>query len=253
MAPLAAASLAGKVAANTETRLGEESGAPAALLLPVPQDGGATNLSSLRGDIKGARGGAVLLESTAVGWDEGRGLSGTQSDWKAQRLGPDGGAGALRERHRDALLRVCGACGIPADLVPDGVTSTGQREGYRRWVATAADRMAAEASTKLGTPRRRGAGADGAVGCNTVRRAQGRLGGGWAAGRALARGVAGASDGIRNARTCLECGAEVGGHGKRLVCSPSCARWRRARQARHGGGAGRRTTSFRSAERGAGA
>ncbi|MDE0358586.1 MAG: hypothetical protein OXN92_12760 [Gammaproteobacteria bacterium] len=136
MAPLAAASLAGKVAANTETRLGEESGAPAALLLPVPQDGGATNLSSLRGDIKGAKGGAVLLESTAVGWDEGRGLSGTQSDWKAQRLGPEVPE-QLRELHRDALLRVCGACGIPADLVADGVTSTGQREGFPRWVATA--------------------------------------------------------------------------------------------------------------------
>ena len=151
IAPMAAAALAAKVAANTETRLGEEAGAPSALILPIPTDGGATTLDSLRTDIGDAKGGAILLESTAAGWDEGR-AKGTLADWKAQRLGPEIPEN-LRQLHEDALQRVLAACGIPGSLASVGADGTQLREDYRRFVMLAvqpmARRIAAEASAKL--------------------------------------------------------------------------------------------------------
>ena len=101
VSPLGAASLGGRLAANVEAKLADETSAPSALILPVPQDGGAPALQSLRSDIAAAKGKAVLLEGTASGWDEGPG-KGTRHDWQAQRLGPMIPQ-QLRELHGDAL------------------------------------------------------------------------------------------------------------------------------------------------------
>ena len=67
ISPLGSASYGAKLAANTEAKLVEETGAPSALLLPVPTDGGDTSLDSLRTDIQNAKGAAVVLEGTAAG------------------------------------------------------------------------------------------------------------------------------------------------------------------------------------------
>ena len=49
---------------------------------------GRKALDSLRADIGGAKGSAILVESTTGGWDEGRQQAGTRHDWRAERLGP---------------------------------------------------------------------------------------------------------------------------------------------------------------------
>ena len=53
--PLGSASYGAKLAANTEAKLAEETGAPTALLLPIPTDGGSPALDLLRADIQGKR------------------------------------------------------------------------------------------------------------------------------------------------------------------------------------------------------
>ena len=57
ISPLGSASYGAKLAANTEAKLAEETGAPTALILPIPTDGGAAALDLLRADIRNARGG----------------------------------------------------------------------------------------------------------------------------------------------------------------------------------------------------
>ena len=151
VSPMAAAALGAKVAANTETRLSEETSGPVALMLPVPADGGGTGLDQLRSDIAAAKGAAVLAESTWAGWEEGK-QKGTMADWKASRLGPEVPE-ELRQLHEDALQRVLAACGIPGSLASVGADGTQLREDYRRFILLAvqplARELAAEASEKL--------------------------------------------------------------------------------------------------------
>ncbi len=151
--PLQNASLLANVAARVESKMGEEAGAPTALILPIPTDGGATNLDALRSDIADAKGGAVLAESTVGGWDEGR-QRGTREDWGAKRLGPEIPE-ELRELYADTLVRLAEACGIPSALVMGDADGTSQRESYRRFVMSSVEPVAAliaeEASEKLET------------------------------------------------------------------------------------------------------
>ena len=89
VAPLAAASKLGVLAARVESKLAEDLNTPIAHILPIPTDGGDPKLDALRGDIAKAQGAAVLAEGTSSGWEENRAQSGTRQDWKAQRLGPE--------------------------------------------------------------------------------------------------------------------------------------------------------------------
>ena len=154
VSPMAAAALGAKVAANTETRLGEETSAPTALLLPIPSDGGDPALATLRRDIGSARGKAILVEGTASGWDEGASKR-TLADFQVRRLGPEIPQ-QLRELHEDALQRVLAACGIPGSLASVGADGTQLREDYRRFIMLAVQplsrELAGEASAKLGDP-----------------------------------------------------------------------------------------------------
>ena len=150
ISPLGSASYGAKLAANVEAKLAEEAGAPSALLLPVPTDGGDTSLDSLRADIRNAKGGAVVLEGTAAGWDDA--TKGTRNDWKAERLGPMIPE-QLRELYGDTCAAVLEACGIPAALGTSTADGTSQRESYRRWIMASvepvAELIAEEASEKL--------------------------------------------------------------------------------------------------------
>ena len=124
-----------RLGSETERSLADESAGPLAQLLAVPQDpgdpdGGGDPLAALRGDLARARGRALLVETTAAGWGEGR-ASAPQRDWNASRLGPQPPA-VLAEVARDAFTRTLAACGTPSSLFTDA-DGTAQREALRRW------------------------------------------------------------------------------------------------------------------------
>ena len=156
ISPLTWARATGTLAANLEQRLGEEAGGTVAHVLPIPQDGGDGSaddpLASLKADIKAAKGGTVLTETTSAGWGEGK-ASAPQRDWQPHRIGanPPPVLPALRTHVFEAVLS---ACGVPVSLVTDA-DGTSQREAYRRWYATSVtalgDLVAAELSAKLET------------------------------------------------------------------------------------------------------
>ena len=90
--PTSWAHLTARLQGEVERSLGDEASGPIAQILAVPQDGGDDGdddpLKQLKADIGRARGKAVLTETTAAGWGEGK-ASAPMSDWKPQRLGPN--------------------------------------------------------------------------------------------------------------------------------------------------------------------
>ena len=154
VSPLGFASSSAASAASLEQRLSEELGGPVAHLLPIPSDGGDgsndDHLSDLKSDIAGARGSAVLVETTAAAWGEGRAAS-PQSDWKAQRLGADPPEALVRLRSEGSMA-VVSACGIPPSLMTSNSDGSAQRESFRRFgvsVRAKAKEIAFELSAKL--------------------------------------------------------------------------------------------------------
>ena len=79
----------------------------------MPQDGGDGGgddpLANLKADIATGNGRALLVETTAAAWGEGRAAA-PVTDWKQQRIGPDPPA-ALATLRSDAALAVLDACG----------------------------------------------------------------------------------------------------------------------------------------------
>ena len=133
--PLGWARATGTLAANLETRLGEEAGGPVGHVLPVPADGGDGTdddpLAMLKADLAGAKGKTVLAETTAAGWGEGR-VAAPMADYKPQRFGASPPA-TLPSLRTEAGLSVLSACGVPVSLVTDA-DGTSQREAWRRFV-----------------------------------------------------------------------------------------------------------------------
>ena len=160
LAPLAWARATGTLAANLETRLGEEAGSSVGFLLPVPHDGrrgdgpddGSQDdgLDDLRRDIRTLRGRTGVLETTAAGWGMGM-SSAPRSDYKPMRLGADPPA-SLPSLRSEAGLSVLSACGVPVALVTDK-DGTAAREGWRRFVMGSVepllDRVRVEVEAKL--------------------------------------------------------------------------------------------------------
>ena len=132
--PLYSAQLAGRLSANTSAMLADEAGGPLAQLLAVPQDGGDDGtddpLAELKADIRTARGKALLVETAAAGWGEGR-TAAPQRDWMPARLGPHPPA-TLAAIRKDTFEAVLAACGTPPSLFTDA-DGTSQREAVRRW------------------------------------------------------------------------------------------------------------------------
>ena len=104
-------------------------------------------LAKLRGDLRGARGRAVLVESMATAWGEGPGAA-PHGDWRQHRFGADPPEvlEALRSR---VSLDVLACCGVPGALVTSD-TSTGAREGWRRFVLSSCAGMAALVADEVG-------------------------------------------------------------------------------------------------------
>ena len=132
--PLSWAHTTARLQSETERSLADEAGGPLAQLLAVPQDGGDDSdedpLKMLRADIAKARGKALLVETVAAAWGEGKAAA-PQRDWQASRLGPMPPESMATIR-KDAFEAVLAACGTPPSLFLDS-DGTSQREAVRRW------------------------------------------------------------------------------------------------------------------------
>ena len=154
--PLSWAHTTARLQSEAERSLADEAGGPLAQLLAIPQDGGDDTdddpLKMLKADIAGARGKALLIETSAAGWGEGR-TAAPARDWQAARLGPmPPESTTIRE---DAFEAVLAACGTPPSLFTDA-DGTAQREAVRRWhlgtILPLARLVEYELTVKLETP-----------------------------------------------------------------------------------------------------
>ena len=172
--PVSYAAGTGRLLAELERSLADESAGPVANLLPVPDTGtsdgagtdtgtgagddaaGADPQEGLRADIRNARGRALLLETVAAGWDIGRDAA-PRRDWIPARLGPNPPA-SLVDIWREAYAQSLVAAGLPVALAEIGADGTAQREAFRRYltltVQPVATLLASELSAKLETPVR---------------------------------------------------------------------------------------------------
>ncbi|MCY4589766.1 MAG: phage portal protein [Alphaproteobacteria bacterium] len=145
--------------ANAERSLADEAGGPTAQLLAVPADGGdgadGDPLAALKSDISQARGKALLVETTAAGWGDGK-TAAPQHDWRQQRLGP-APTEAMVKLADAAFARVLAAAGCSPSLFNDA-DGTSKREALRQWhlgtVQPLARVLETELTDKLGLPVR---------------------------------------------------------------------------------------------------
>ena len=132
--PLSWAHTTARLQSEAERSLADEAQGPLAQLLAIPSDGGDNSeddpLKLPKADISGARGKALLVETSAAGWGEGR-TAAPQRDWQASRLGP-APPESMATIRKDAFEAVLAACGTPPSLFLDA-DGTAQREAVRRW------------------------------------------------------------------------------------------------------------------------
>lgn len=139
LGPLEWASSAAALHANTEHRLGQETGAPVASLFSVPEERGgdasaeddATDPNwQIKAKLRKATGEPLILESTAAGFGDGPDSAPPQ-DWVPTRLGAAPPPG-LVDLYSHALRSALSACQVPPALFEGGDAAA--REAYRRWV-----------------------------------------------------------------------------------------------------------------------
>ena len=155
--PLSWAHTTARLQSETERSLADEAGGPLAQLLAIPQDGGDGEeedpLKLLKHDLRTARGRALLVETAAAGWGEGR-ASAPQRDWRPERLGPQPPDSMAKVRE-GAFNAVLAACGTPPALFDDS-DGTSQRESFRRYLTTVVQPLAKllerELAEKLDAP-----------------------------------------------------------------------------------------------------
>ena len=154
--PLSWAHTTARLQSEAERSLADEAGGPLAQLLAIPSDGGDAgdddSLKMLKSDISGARGKALLVETSAAGWGEGR-TAAPQRDWQAARLGPMP-TEAMVKLADAAFARVLAASGCSPALFDDS-DGTSKREALRQWhlgtVAPLARQLETELTAKLET------------------------------------------------------------------------------------------------------
>ena len=134
--PTSWAHLTARLQGEVERSIADEVSGPLAQLLAIPSDGGDGDeetdpLAKLKADIGSARGKALLVETTAAGFGEGRAAA-PQKDWVGSRLGPSPPA-ALVEVAEQSFARMLSACGVPPAMFESGADGTAQREALRRW------------------------------------------------------------------------------------------------------------------------
>lgn len=157
ISPLAHSRTTSDLAAMLEHRLAQEAGAHVGTFVPVPQDGGAGDgtdpLAQLKSDIAGAKGRAVLVETTSGGWSEGS-QAAPMRDWESKRFGANPPA-VLDTLRTNSARHVLAACGVPIELVEPS-EGTGAREAFRRFlhatIAPVARMVEEELREKLDEP-----------------------------------------------------------------------------------------------------
>lgn len=87
--PLSWAHTTARLQSEIERSLADEAQGPLAQLLAIPQDGGEGDpLAAMKADLRTARGKALLVETVATGWGEGRSAA-PQRDWQVLAPGAD--------------------------------------------------------------------------------------------------------------------------------------------------------------------
>ena len=128
------ASLAARASAESERAAGDHSASPVASFLTVPegtgQDDEIDTLAPLRESISTAAGRALVVESTASGYGEGRGNA-PQRDFNPTGIGPAPEAAQVQATS-DSFARMVAACGASVSLFSDA-DGTAQREALRRF------------------------------------------------------------------------------------------------------------------------
>ena len=126
LAPLQVARLAGRLSAETVAALADEASGPRGSFLPVPADGEDGTVTTLKADIRKARGAMLLAEGGD--WDKGDAMSATS--WKPNRFGPSPSV-ALVSLAELATKEVLAAVGLSPALFSAG-NSGGAREAWRQ-------------------------------------------------------------------------------------------------------------------------
>ena len=133
--PTSWAHLTARLQGEAERSLADEAAGPLAQIIPIPQDGGDGDedtdpLAMMKADLAKARGRAMLVETTAAGYGEGKAAAPTR-DWKAERLGP-APPEAMVTLSDAAFARMLAACGCSPALFDDS-HGTSKREALRQW------------------------------------------------------------------------------------------------------------------------
>ena len=158
--PLSWASTTARLQSEVERSLADEAGGPIANLIPFPADGGDDDdaddeLKALKATIAGARGKALLLETLAAAYGEGR-QAAPAKDWVPNRLGPMPPESMATIR-KDTFAAVLSACGCSVAMFDDS-DGTAKREALRQWhlgtVRPLARMLEVELSGKLETELR---------------------------------------------------------------------------------------------------
>ena len=156
--PLSWAHTTARLQSETERSLADEAQGPLAQILAIPQDGGDDDdnnnpLKMIKADIAKARGKALLVETTAAGWAEGKSAA-PQKDWKQERLGPMP-PDSMATIQANTFSAVLAACGCSVALF-DSAAGTSKREALRQYhlgtVLPLARLLEAELSAKLDVP-----------------------------------------------------------------------------------------------------
>ncbi len=147
-----------RLVANSERALADEASGPVAQLLTVPEgkdDDDEDPLAPLRKDISDARGAALLVDTTASGWGDGKGNA-PQRDYDPRPLHPNP-AESLVKVSDMAFQRTVAAAGASVALFDDS-DGTSKREALRQFhlgtVRPLARILEAECTAKFGEPVR---------------------------------------------------------------------------------------------------
>ena len=171
--PLSWAHTTARLQSETERSLADEAQGPLAQLLAIPQDGGDDSetdpLAALKADIRTARGKALLLETTAAGFGEGRSAA-PRRDWMASRLGPHPpeSMAQVQKQSFEAVLAATGTQGRPGARERGKDTRLGRRRPHgqrcegspdcagsrQRFPPTGRSRVLPDCPTRLRLPRR---------------------------------------------------------------------------------------------------
>ena len=151
-APLKEARTSLKMRAYLETRLAGEMQGPVGQLIHTPPAGDTGSLPVLTRKLNMMRGQVLPFQHEAIGGSPG--LQYPAIDYRPLRLGANPPQ-PLVQLHRQAMIHVLTACGIPAEFVEAG-DGTARREAWRQFifgaVAPLARSVEAELTAKLETP-----------------------------------------------------------------------------------------------------